>query len=585
MRYTRLVPGAVLLAGSTGWGLWSVRGAGDTAIGGWGLIECLPPSYWLCVLVPMAVFAVQLRRRAPSAFLLSAALVAQVLLLHGAAAAAESVPRFVTAWLHAGFTDQIMANGSTLSTVDGRFCWPGFFSTAAAFSAAVGVEPIALLRWAPVFFVLAYLPPLALLTRSLRDSPVLMWVSLWFFVATNWVGQDYFAPQSFGYLVFLIVLSVVCRVFAGHRSVAAGQPGSRACWGGRLPALLSSRSTPPPPGECPGSAARATLLALVVALCAVLAMSHQLTPFILSAVLAALALIGALRVRLLPIVAVLLTVGWVVYAADAFWRGHLDMIFETSGKVRSILQSRLVGSSAHQWVLYARMGFTALIWAAAGTALLRAARRRHLSLPVAAMLVVPFSMLAIQSYGGEGVLRVFLFALPATSILVAELVADLARAGRVRLVATSLCLAATVPAFFVARYGNESFERFKPGEVAAVSALYEVAPPGSTLVSLTPNVPWRYREFSAYEYEPTALDEFALDNPDLIIELMAGNPRGGYLIVTAGQRSHARHSYGLPAGWAEQVRADIEATGKFDVVYRGEDGVVYRLVEGGGANS
>lgn len=569
MNHTHRGASVVLLAVSTAGGLWSVRGAGDGVIGGWGLAECLPPGYWLCALVPLAVFIAELRRPDRSAPVLSAALVAQVLLLHGAAAASESVPRFLTAWLHAGFTNQIMADGTTLPNLDARFCWPGFFSAAAVLSSAAGVEPVALLRWTPVFFVLAYLPPMALLTRSVRDSPLIMWGSLWVFVAVDWVGQDYFAPQSFGYLLYLTILSIVCRVFAGYQTMPTRDQ------------TMPARDQTVPAGR----AARVVLLVLIVGLCAVVAMSHQLTPFMLSAVLVALALTGAMRLRLLPVAAILITVAWLAFAADAFWLGHLDMIFETTGKMRSILQARLVGSSAHQWVLYVRMAFTAAVWAVAGFGVLRALRRRRASLPVLAMLVVPFSMLAVQSYGGEGILRVFLFALPATSMLVAELAVDAARSGRAGLVAVTLCLAATVPAFFVSRYGNESFERFTPGEVATVDALYATAPPGSTLLSLTPNIPWRYREFSSYTYEPAALDEYALDNPDTILELLSGNPHGGYLIVTRGQRFHARHSYGLPAGWATTVQARIEASGQFEVVYRSGDGVIYRLVQSGGANS
>ena len=72
-------------------------------------------------------------------------------------------------------------------------------------------------------------------------------------------------------------------------------------------------------------------------------------------------------------------------------------------------------------MLYLRVGFAAVVLTLAGAALLRR-RRRGIDDRVALVLTcVPFLALGLQNYGGEILLRVYLFALPAASVLAAYL--------------------------------------------------------------------------------------------------------------------------------------------------------------------
>lgn len=579
---------AALLALAVPGGFWVARGSGDGDVGPWGLIGAMPPVYWLCLLVPAAVFLRELTRdRDP--WLLSGALAAQALLLHGAAAAAEALPRFATAWLHAGFTNQILVTGELTPALDARFSWPGFFSAAAVFSSAVGVEPVALLEWAPTVFVLAYLPPLALLARSLSGSVPVMWTTLWIFLVANWIGQDYFAPQSLALLMFLIAVSVVCRVFLEPPGGSPQRRPAGPLWAGagRLRQLAGRwTTTPPPVHPVPGIRQRVALLAFLVLLLAALSMTHQLTPFMLAATLAVFALAGVLRPRLLPVIALTVAVGWVSFGAAAFWTGHLRTMFGGADEsIGSGVEDRLTGSEIHQWVLYVRISFALLVWVLAALGAAHALRRRRLSLPAAALAFTPFSLLAVQSYGGEGVLRVYLFSLPGMSLLAAGLIVELigsrqpaVPARRRRVAAAYACTVAILPVFFVARYGNESFERVTAGEVQAVQALYAAAPPGSLLVSVTPNLPWRYQGLAGYSYLSVQSDELALDRAAPIIALMSQHSQGAFLIITRGQTVYAEESYDLPKDFSGRLEREISASGRFRTVHRNDEGVVYRLV-------
>jgi hypothetical protein len=135
-----------------------------------------------------------------------------------------------------------------------------------------------------------------------------------------------------------------------------------------------------------------------------------------------------------------------------------------------------------------------------------------------------------------------------------------------------------MPCFLVAKYGNEGFERIRPDERETVAALYRIAPKGSALVSITPNLPWRYSSLTDYDYKPRTLDEFALDKLDVIVQLISGNDNGGYLIVTTGQLAYASQVYGLPASWGADVDRALVRSGRFILVYRNSGGAVYRFV-------
>lgn len=554
-----------------------VRGRGDGPIGEWGIVTVLPWTYWVCLAVPALVFIRELCRRC-NPWVLASALIGQTALIYGSTVGSETMPRFATAWVHAGFTNEILTSGQVTTGVDARFSWPGFFSSAGVFASAVGVAPVGLLKWVPLCIGLAYLLPLALLFRSLHTSARVRWTGLWIFSVLNWVGQDYFAPQSFAYLLHLISLSVVTAVFLGGTRVRFARWRLPA-WVKPLAALLSER----PPGA-DGRHSHRQLTFLVVALVAIsmaIAMSHQLTPFMLGSTLALLGAAGMMRLKLLPVTIVMITFAWLCYGAEDYWIGHLDTIFGSAGQVTSVVNSgvgsRLRGSSVHQTVVNLRIASAASIWLLAGVGFLVAVRRRKQGLIIGMIAGAPFLMLAVQAYGGEGVLRIYLFSLPGTALLAAEAAVMLASTRRA-MIAPATCIALLIlPTSLVARYGNESYERVTPDEARAIAAVYDLAPIGSTLVSLSPNLTWRYGGLTQYNYAPSALDEFAIRRVDLIISMMANNPKGAYLVITNGQLVYGEQVYGLPVGWGATMQRDIAASRRFAIVYENADATIYKL--------
>ncbi|MDX6197454.1 MAG: hypothetical protein QOJ79_605 [Actinomycetota bacterium] len=483
-------------------------------------------------------------------------LLALVVALTAAPALVEPLPRFATAWTHAGFAEYIGRSGQVLAHNDARFSWPAFFAAAGMFAKAAGVAPQALLRWTPLLLDLLYLVPLAVIVRAFVSDARQRVLALALFVVGNWVGQDYFAPQGWNFLLYLTFLAVLLTALSG------GVSDNRL---GRVIARLLRRSPDDellPTAATTPTARIAALLALV-ALYSASAVSHQLTQFFMLFAAAALVGLGRCRLRGLPILLACISAAYILWGAQDFWFGHLHDLTSGVGalgtSVHENVTSRVAATSTptRTLVLRSRLLLTVLIWLLAIVGLVRS-RRRLLVVP-ALLAVMPFLVLGLQSYGGEALLRVHLFAMPFVAVLAsyawrpAEDRADAAALRRVALQPLIACVvgAALLAGFLVARYGNEEFERMRPADARAVSALYEVAPRGATLFVVAESVPWRQRKLEDYNYRyatPLPLTENDLRQ---VIASMLAEKGPSFLLATDGQWAEMRD---LAAVTPEQVR-------------------------------
>jgi hypothetical protein len=167
-----------------------VRRMGDV-----GLASVLPPATLAAGVLLAAGFCVALhqgRRRTPAVGLYVVVLVA---MLYGTTALVEEEPRFSAAWRLAGVAEYVMRNGAVDPLLDAFFNWPAFFILVAFAARLAGLDTVlGFAVWAPVFFNLLYIGPLVLLLGAGSTDRRLVWLGVWLFLVTNWVGQDYLAP-------------------------------------------------------------------------------------------------------------------------------------------------------------------------------------------------------------------------------------------------------------------------------------------------------------------------------------------------------------------------------------------------------
>ncbi|MGH4025400.1 MAG: lipopolysaccharide biosynthesis protein [Pseudonocardiaceae bacterium] len=292
-----------------------LRGIDLDAMTGYGLISVLPAASLAGLALLTLAFMATLALRRAYRLMLGAQLTILVGCLHGVTALIEPLPRFAISWVHLGFVEYIGRTGTTAPALDGRFSWPGFFALVAFVTDSTRWQDLLpVLKLTPLLSNLLYLLAFALLLRNLRASWRATWFAAWLFCVLNWVGQDYFSPQGFGYGLYLIFIAILVTWFrpAEIRTTAGapgpGRSGSFAWWrpaGGFSPGELPVR-----PAE---HALRVTLLLLLLGVFVVASASHQLTPFLMVGACAGLVLARRCVVTGLPVLLIVILAGCIIY--------------------------------------------------------------------------------------------------------------------------------------------------------------------------------------------------------------------------------------------------------------------------------
>jgi O-antigen/teichoic acid export membrane protein len=615
-----------------GIGFLAMKRADVSAIGVYGLVQALPPLYYVAFALATLSFLITWNSSRFSPLRFSFDLLVLVLLLQGPPAIIEPEARFPTAWLTAGFTDFVAHTGHVLPGIDARFSWPGFFAGVGMLARAGGLpSTILLLKWWPVALNLLYLPPFYLLARSMTGNSRRAALATWLFPLANWVGQDYFSPQSVAFLLYLIFVWIIVDQFGAKRRKlfpwrpwrqglapdgppATGPPASGALV--RAASLLSRRGAqqdPLPDGPQaaamsasgllvrtvgllprrmpeqdpqPGAPQTAVPVALgllvLTAVGVAISVSHQITPVFAGLVVVLLAFFGRTRLKAFGVLMLLFTAGWLCYAAVTFWVGHFDLLFgglgNLGGNVNASLVSRFKGTPQHRYILDVRLVVACFIWGLAALGLLVGYRRRLEIRTPAILMVAPLLVLSGGRYGGEAGLRAYLFSLVGALPLLAMLfpVAPSFRSSLRSSVAGALITALLVPGFVLARWGNELSEMTRPDDLAAIRTLYRIAPSGATLVSVTQEVPWRFAAIDRYKYSFGNLDAFIAENAGAIVGRVAHDPRGGYVLITTGQLVFGEQTYGQPKDWGTRIERSLTSSGRFVLVYSNPDAKIYK---------
>ena len=139
---------------------------------------------------------------------------------------------------HLGVIDLIAVSGRLHPGVDIYQAWPGFFAAIAWVSQSTGIAAFDIAVWFTVAITVATVFALYALARVLKLGVAESLAAVMIALLANWVGQDYFSPQAFGFLLAILVFALALRA-----------KQSRAAW------------------------------ALAVVCFAALTITHQLTPF------------------------------------------------------------------------------------------------------------------------------------------------------------------------------------------------------------------------------------------------------------------------------------------------------------------
>ncbi|TLM72143.1 hypothetical protein [Pseudarthrobacter sp. NamB4] len=384
-----------------------------------GLLSKFPAVWYVAVSLVFAtcVWGV-VARQVASTLMMSAAITLLVTILYGSAGLLTNVPRLPWTYKHIAVTDYIGAAGRVDPSLDIYNRWPGFFSASAFLGEVMGhPDALAYAAWAEPGFALVNVLLVLAVVRAISRKPRIYWTTVLVFVLANWVGQNYYSPQAFAYSLHLTIC-LTALTFLGATPI---QPvrAIECWWMRRREQAVEIEKTRFVAGRLAG---QVTATVAILVLQGIVAASHQLTPYI--AVLGLLPLfgLGFFRPRwigfaLLAIPLIYLIPNW-DYVTTTFglfdgFSFFANATYRTEDQVPLTDVGRL--QEAGIMVLSALVGILACLGYI----------RRFLNGEVRTTLIVswlaisPLFVLLGQSYGGEGLIRIYLFALPWLAIGVA----------------------------------------------------------------------------------------------------------------------------------------------------------------------
>ena len=568
-------------------------------MGNLGLIDILPPTFYLALGILAASFAIVVQRKETSTAVLFLHVLVLTLIIRATPIIVYGTVRYAWTYKHVAIIDYIQRHGSVNRSIDYLSVyhnWPGFFAIGALLTQAAGLHSaLGYVNWAPVFFDLLDVPALLLIYRSLTSDRRLIWLGIWIFAIGNWVGQDYFSPQALGHTLFLYIIGI-CLQWFGAETRASGQTSRQAAESNRPAAIwrtflprawenhrLHETATP---------LQRNALLLFAILLAFIVVSSHQLSPFMTISALTLLVVFRQCRAWMLAVYVTALTATWYLYAAQPFVSSHLKAILDSLGDVTVNLTARSAAVPLpvdQQLVAHVAQGLTALVILLAFLGAINRFHRGHRDVACILLVLAPAPWLVVTHYGTEILFRAFLFALPFAAFLATGLFSPRSDAPipRRNAALTALVSMVLLAALCVSYYGHEKMNYVSPAELAALQRFNEIAPPGSLLVQGSWDAPVPYQNYELYHY--LSLQEMS----DSVRRDMDRDPVGvlegqihavprfsnGYLLITRSQKAELRDIGIMPHHLMMRVQTGVERSPDFTTVFRSRDAVMYLLVD------
>jgi hypothetical protein len=547
--------------------LWllSLRHVNLRAMTDLGLLQVLPVLFWVALGLLAVGFCVALSDRRTRGGWFAAYVVGLIAILHATPALLYPTLRYGWAWKHVAVVDAMIRNGGSVPgapQLDVYDQWPGFFQLNALVVQATGLESsLGYAVWAPPVNNVLLLAPLLLIYRAVTADRRLVWGAAWIFYSCSWVGQDYFAPQAFAFLLFVTLIALV----TGQLKTAAERP--------------------------PGSGAGAWPVGrylLVVLVMAVIVCSHPLTPLMMLSALVALSLPRRNRRVLLPVLGagVLLTLVWDATVARPFVSAHLSefvgALLKPDSNVVSGLAALDAAAPGQVMVSWVDRGLSAAVFLLAALAFVVRRWTRRTGMPL--LVLAPMPVLIANSYGGEMIFRAYLFALPAAALLIAALLFESRGRPRLRVFVAAPLLLAMLGGLLFGYYGKESANQFTEDEVAATHFVTATTPPGSLIVSLTSDVPGLEMNYDKHpriqlnEQELAVRQRLVNDPIEGLEPFIDGATvrEPAYIVLTRAQAAECYLNGTLPADTMRRMDTAMADTAGFVQVFRSQDAVVYR---------
>lgn len=569
----------------------------------WGLVSVFPAAIIFSYAILVFSFASLYFRKSVKDAVFACHILVLILMLHATPQLLYGTLRYSWAWKHVGIVDYIIrhhAINPTIKILSAYHNWPGFFALNALFTELVGFPSAHVYAgWGPVFFEILFASGLLALMRLFTADHPKQWLGVWLFVLTNWIGQDYFAPQAMGYFLMICILVLTLREFGPLQPLKCR---SWKKW--LLPVFrfisldqclvekVATLKLPEIPVNLPPTKASQWNLGVIVLLLFVTVVSsHQLTPFMIFLYVSALVLFGIVRWRALPFWMLAFISLWLVFPAHSYNDTVVGTTLESFGRISGTVDSGLVDvarvSSGQALVSWMGRGLSALIIFLAGIGTYQRLRRGYLDLPAILLAGAPIIVLFLNSYGGEAIFRVYFFMLPPVVFLAAGALIPDEKTEQNRLLPVAIGSLSMVllVAFLFAYYGKERQYSFTKDEVKAAEYIYRYAPPGSLLVEGSNNYPTLFLNYENFTYvaidrePPESRARLLVDPVKVLYRWLSDKDRytTSYLIITRSQKFYIDEIGKMPKHSLTYIEIALANSNKFEIVYSNKDAIVFKV--------
>jgi hypothetical protein len=345
----------------------------------WGFLAQIGPLWYIGL--ALIVLSLTVSRPYPEAATAFGA-TALVLVLTGTQAIVYDMPRIQSAAKHVELVQQIRSQHILESTVDVYNGWPGFFSATAWLSDAAGIRDAIHLAtaWQLLIGLYGLVAMRWFAGQVIRDRKQ-VWLAVVFAVLANTIGQDYFSPQSAGYVLGILIFGFAL----------SGLPLRH-----KLPAIIGPAVT--------------------------MSITHQLSPYIVGGALLVLVVFRQVRPWWLPGIVLGTALLWAIINWKDLSR-FVDLSdLGSTGNLTTPTPTTASGLSQLP-VFVATEAALALSMLILGALCVVVLWRQRRDLRVWALAAGPGAGLAIviaHPYGKEGLYRAVLFAIPWLAVLAAQ---------------------------------------------------------------------------------------------------------------------------------------------------------------------
>ncbi|WP_155944096.1 hypothetical protein [Mycobacterium sp. 360MFTsu5.1] len=462
------------------------------------------------------------------------------------------VPIYTWTYKHIGIVDYILKNHALPPTgVDVYNQWPGFFAGMAWFSSITKSDLDVTAHWFGIVSDALLIVLVAALALSFNASIRSALVAGMLALLVNWVGQDYYSPQA---TAIVLCASVLVLLSCSRSLPAAGY--------------------------------------VSVPVFAVLVPTHQLTPLWVVAVTVALAVLKQLRPRWLALVYLAILAAYLIPRHHVILQNGGLASFNPFNNTKAVGQGR--GSDGRVFSVIIEQGLSMSVWVGAAVCFVLIWRRGRPPWELALVAFSPLALILGLNYGGEAILRVFLYSLLGSCALVAPFITralDYRPPQRIGvLILAWLAMTIAAAAGMQGYYGSWTYITITRHQLEQSRELLARNEPGITVTVMAPPAGWPER--SSADYVRFALAQGNYDNPldDLRTSLLKGQPTpeaidnleavptNGALYIVLPEQVWAYNAYiGLfPPGALESLVEQLSQRPNWTRVIEDEDTLAFK---------